>query len=177
MKKRYMTLIAAAAAVLVFGIGVTIAYLVATSHPVRNVFTVGSVKVTLEESTGQEYPMAPGVSVAKKPTVTVLANSESCWLFVRMQPINGFDEYCTYTVRDGWTALPNENGVYYRYVSRAANDQMFNLLQNDCVTVKDTVTEEQLAAITQYPTLDLTAYAVQETGFATASDAWQSMNH
>ena len=51
-------------------------------------------------------------------------------------------------------------------------------LSNDTVTVKESVTKEMLNALdapgttATYPTLTVTAYAVQEAGNATAADAW-----
>ena len=83
MKKRTLALILAL--VLVFGaaVGGTIAYLTDTTDPVTNTFTVGNIDITLAE-TKDDFKMVPGCDIAKDPKVTVTANSEDCWLFVKI---------------------------------------------------------------------------------------------
>ena len=175
MRKSHVWLIIAVVLLAVVGVGVTVALLVASSNPVINTFTVGGVSITLTETT-TEYKMAPGVTVAKDPTVTVLANSEKSWLFVKVEKENDFDTFCTYEIQDGWTALEGQEGVFYQKVRNSASNQVFPVLKNNCVLVKDTLTEEQLNAITTNPTLVVTAYAIQDDGLGTAAAAWQALN-
>lgn len=175
MRKSLIWLIVASALLLTIGVGVTVALLVASSNPVVNTFTVGGVDITLTETT-TEYKMTPGVTVPKDPTVTVLANSEKSWLFVKVEKENDFDTYCTYEIQDGWTALEGQEGVFYQLVEKSSENQAFSVLKNNCVLVKDTLTEEQLNAITANPTLTVTAYAIQDDGLGTATAAWQALN-
>ena len=161
---------------LVCSVATTLAYLVSSSKPVENTFTVGEVSIALTETTGRQYIMAPGIDIPKDPVVTVQANSEDCWLFVRVEKANAFDQYATYAVEDGWTALPGEEGIYYRPVSKTAVNLRFHLLRNDRIYIKDSVTEEQLAAITAPPTLTFTAYAIQNHSLATPQDAWAALH-
>lgn len=175
MRKSHIWLIIATVLVVVVSVGVTVALLVASSKPVINTFTIGGVDITLTETT-TEYKMAPGVTVAKDPTVTVLANSEKSWLFVKVEKENDFDTFCTYEVQDGWTALDGQEGVFYQMVENSSANQAFPVLKNNCVLVKDTLTEEQLNAITVNPTLVVTAYAIQDDGLGTAAAAWQALN-
>lgn len=175
MRKSHIWLIIAAVLLVTVSIGVTVAVLVASSKPVINTFTVGGVSITLTETT-TEYKMAPGVTVAKDPTVTVLANSEKSWLFVKVEKENDFDTFCTYEIQDGWTALEGQEGVFYQMVEQSSADQVFPVLKNNCVHIKDTLTEEQLNAITVNPTLTVTAYAAQTDGLATPAAAWRALN-
>lgn len=86
----------AAIALVVCSILGTLAYLKSTAS-VTNTFTVGNVKITLDEAdvdeygkiienaprvTGNEYKLIPGHSYVKDPTVTVAAKSEKS--YVRM---------------------------------------------------------------------------------------------
>lgn len=175
MRKSHIWLIIAAVLLVTVSIGVTVAVLVASSKPVINTFTVGGVNITLTETT-TEYKMAPGVTVAKDPTVTVLANSEESWLFVKVEKENDFDTFCTYEIQDGWTALEGQEGVFYQMVEQSSANQVFLVLKNNCVHIKDTLTEEQLNAITVNPTLTVTAYAAQTDGLATPAAAWRALN-
>ena len=99
MKKKLLIVIGALVAVAaivagsVFG---TIAYLTSASK-VSNVFTVGDVFITLDESAvdadgkiiegaartdRNSYHLIPGKSYDKDPRITVEANTESCYLFL-----------------------------------------------------------------------------------------------
>lgn len=97
MKKK--TLIMALCALMVISTAAigTIAFLTDT-HTVKNVFTVGGVDITLEETVvnpdgtpvepgettdqGNQYHLIPGCSYTKDPTMTVVAGSEEA--YVRM---------------------------------------------------------------------------------------------
>lgn len=175
MRKSHIWLIVAAALLLAVSIGVTVALLVSSSKPVINTFTIGGVDITLTETT-TEYKLTPGATVAKDPTVTVEANSERSWLFVKLEEQAEFKAYCTYRLQDGWTALEGQSGVYYQMVESASVNQVFPVLKDNSVLVRDTLSEEQLNAITVNPTLTVTAYAVQNDGLATPAAAWQALN-
>lgn len=175
MRKSRKWLIVTAALLLVLGVGATIAYLVSSPATVKNTFTVGNVSITLQETTGTRYILAPGTALTKDPTITVKAGSEACWLFVKVEKEAGLDDFCTYALQSQWTPLPGQAGVYYRQVTKADADQAYGILSDNCVTVKDTVTEQQLAAMTTYPTLKFTAYAIQAEGLTTAEAAWQAL--
>lgn len=173
MRKSHIWLIVVSVLLLSVGIGATVAFLLTSSATVNNTFTVGAVNITLAETTGNDYKMAPGMTIAKDPTVTVLANSETCWLFVKVEQTGNFDSFCSYELADGWTTLPGYSGIYYRLVERASTDTVFPVLKNNSILVHDTLTEEQLDAVTQKPTLRFTAYAAQRSGVNTPEDAWK----
>lgn len=164
--------------ILVIGaVGGTLAWLTDKTDPVTNTFTVGNVDITLAETTGKTYKMVPGQTITKDPKVTVEAGSEECWLFVKIEKSTNYDNFMTYTVANGWTALGDAYpDVYYRSVPASTTNAEFAVLDDNKVTVKDTVTKAMMDEITKgtanAPTLTFTAYAVQSAGFDTAVEAW-----
>ena len=174
------------ALVLVLGcaLGGTVAWLVAKSDPVVNTFTYGDINIALTETTGEDYTIIPGVDIEKDPKVTVKANSEACWLFVKVDEGGTFAaDKVTYSVADGWTALTGQPGVYYREVSaaEAKNGASYYVLAGDrdhpngVVKVSDRLTKKDIEDITIKPTLTFTAYAVQKDGIADAATAWSKI--
>ena len=175
MKKK--SFIMALALVLVFAVAVggVVAWLTATTDPVKNTFTVGDINIALTETTGNNYQVIPGDTQKKDPTVTVEAGSEACYLFVKIDEtnntmkVNGKDvKIVDYAIATGWTQGDGTNipaNVYYRSVASLtaddAIDVVFPVLANDQVTINDNVTKRQINADNQ-PTLTFTAYAVQQ---------------
>ena len=178
MKKK--SFIMALALVLVFAVAVggVVAWLTDKTDPVTNTFTVGDINITLDESKNLDLKMVPGNTITKDPTVTVKANSEACWLFVKVEKSANFDDFMTYEMAAGWTALTGVDGVYYREVVATTIDTDFAVLKDNHVTVKDKVTKAQLNALTteSYPTLTFTAYAVQKDNIDDAATAWAKVN-
>ena len=170
MRKRYISLIVGAVLLIAVSVGATYALLVTSSNAVVNTFTVGGVDITLTETTGDKYIMAPGVTVVKDPSITVIANSESSWLFVKVEKENNFDVFCTYEIQDGWTALDGYD------VEKSSSNQVFQVLKNNSIVVRATVTEEELNAVSANPKLNFTAYAAQSDSLATAGDAWNALH-
>ena len=177
------TLVALLSLVLLLGCSLsgTLAWLADKTDPVTNTFTVGDIDITLVETT-TDYKIVPGVNIAKDPKVTVEADSEACWLFVKVDEDNwptftesdGTTRKVKYTIAGGWTKLTGvEDNVYYRQVSASTEDQTFPVLAGDTVTVSDTLTKGELQKITTKPTLTFTAYAVQQEGVADAKTAWE----
>lgn len=172
MKKKVISIVAVVL-VLCCAIGGTLAWLTDKTGPVVNTFTVGDINIELTETT-TNYKMVPGNTISKDPKVTVKANSEACWLFVKVEESSNFDNFMTYEMADGWTALPGVAGVYYREVDATTTATEFSVLKDNSVLVKNTVTKADLNALTQntFPTLTFTAYAVQKDNVADAATAW-----
>lgn len=166
-------------------VGGSVAWLTAQTDPVVNTFTVGDIDITLSESPNLDLKMVPGNTIAKDPTVTVLANSEACWLFVKVEKSANFDDFMTYSMVSGWQKL-NVNsvdvpGVYYREVSAtdAKNGVEYGIILKNEVSVNDGVTKtdmENLKKSKNYPTLTFTAYAVQKDNIADAAAAWGKLS-
>lgn len=171
-------------------VGGTIAWLVAETAPVVNTFTYGDINITLTEadtgdgdgdSNTNEYKMMPGSTITKDPTVTVKAGSEACYLFVKLEKSTNFDSFMEYNLTDGWIALDGVGGVYYRELAAVNENTSIAVLKDNKVTVKDTVTKAELNAldannVSNYPTLTVTAYAVQKENIDSAADAWAKIN-
>ena len=180
MRKKTLALVLALTLIVVGVVSGTLAWLTAKSEVVTNTFTTSDIKVKLEETTGTEYKMVPGYTISKDPKATVLAGSEECYLFVKLDKSAGFDTYLEYTIADGWTQLEGVDGVYYREVLTANIGTPYSVLKGDQVTVKGTVTKEQMNALDAAgavkPTLTITAYASQLHKNATekfdAATAW-----
>lgn len=173
-----------AAIVLVIGCtaGGTVAWLVSKPDPITNVFTVGDINAELTETAKTEtteFKIVPGVNITKNPIATVEAKSEDCYLFVQLTEENwpAFTEAdnttrkVEYKIAKGWIKL--KDGVYYREVTKDdAKDQVFHVLQDDQVTVSNTLTKENANAITGTPKLTVAVYAVQKEGMGSAAEAW-----
>lgn len=165
-------------------IGGTVAWLTAKTDAVVNTFTYGDINIELTENkpTDKHAEIIPGVDIEKDPKVTVNANSETCWLFVKVKEENwptfketdGTTNKVSYAIANGWTALDGVAGVYYREVEASANNSSYGILADDKVTVSENLTKTEvnsIAAGTQ-PKLTFTAYAVQKDGIADAATAW-----
>lgn len=172
-RKKLITLTSIAAAVLI-GVGITLAFMTSSSA-VSNTFTVGNVKLTLEETTGTTYQLTPGTTLTKDPVLTVKAGSEASWVFFKAGKDSALSEYVDYEVTTGWILLDGYTDVYYRRVEKTSTDRSFTLLAGDTVRVKDTVTEEQLNSLKQSLKLAFTGYAIQRQGFNTPQEAWAAL--
>lgn len=174
MKKKTLALVLALTLLVAGVVGGTLAWLTDQTAEVKNTFTVGDINIGLTETT-TDYKMVPGNTIAKDPTVTVKANSEACWLFVKVTESENLDTFITYAIAEGWTEL--QDGVYYREVPASNADQTFSVLAGNAVTVNNTVTKAMLTAKDfTNPTLTFKAYAVQKDNVASASDAWAKVN-
>ena len=185
MKKKTMALVLALTMVIGCAIGGTIAYLQANSGMVRNTFTVGDINISIAETGAtkaegsadfaKNFKMVPGTTLDKDPTVTVKAGSQACYLFIKVTESDNLKDYISYNVLTGkgnWTLLAKDKdnndltGVYYRIIeSKTTADAAFSILENDQVTVNDSVTEAMMNALQEedatQPTLSFKAAAIQ----------------
>lgn len=169
----------------VFG---TMAYLT-DSKTVTNTFTVGSVAITMDETdvdrstpnadrdTENHYKLLPGQTYTKDPTIHVGADSEECFLFVKVENgIAGIEKAGSTTVASqmatkGWK--PVEGNVYV-YVGKT--DEPAVVTKNATIPVFDNITIDGSIDGTELAkykdkTITVTAYAVQKAGFETKSAA------
>ena len=99
MKRKIIAICLCAALLAVAVIGGTLAYFTDETQKVQNTFSVGNVKITLDEAKldesgnatserteeGNDYGvMMPGSSISKDPTVHVDKDSQDAWLFVKL---------------------------------------------------------------------------------------------
>lgn len=181
MKKKGLALVLALTLLVTGIVGGTLAWLTATSDEVVNTFTTSDIDITLEENSGESYKMVPGYTITKDPKVTVVDGSEKCYLFVKLEKSDNFDTFLTYEIADGWIELEGVSGVYYRVVDTADMGTEYSVLKGDQVSVKGTVTKDDMNGLTDdtYPTLTVTAYASQYNKSAdktfTAAEAWNNI--
>ena len=191
MKKKTKALMLVLCAVLLVTASVlgTMAYLTSTDKVV-NTFTVGKVAITLDEAQvdpdgtavtpaarvkQNAYHLLPGHTYTKDPTVHVQANSEDSFIFVKVE--NGIANYEAGTTiaaqiaANGWTALDGVENVYYKtYTKRAESTDL-------PVFGSFTIADHADAAdgwnnFSAETNVTVTAYAVQQDGFASAAAAW-----
>ena len=172
----------------------TVAWLVSKPESTVSTFTLGDINITLAESDfGSQPKIIPGVDIKRDPKVTVKANSEACWLFVKVEERNwpDFEEDGTrkvsYSVNNGWNVLTNNPGVCFREVSAedAQKGIDYTVLAGNescpsgVIKVSQELTKEEINSIRsseKQPSLTFTAYAVQRAGIDTAAAAWATVN-
>lgn len=192
MSSKMLVLVLALTMITASAAGGTLAWLYSGSRMVSNTFTVGDVNISIQETdTGADddadpntnlYEMGVGTDIAKDPTVTVQAYSSDCWLYVQLNESENFAEFMEYAMADGWQGVTDAEGVYCRPVDSSAEDQSFTVLKDNVVHMKADVTLEKLAELqnaADYPTLSITAFAVQRDSgvkdISTPDSAWQVM--
>ena len=172
----------------------TMAYLTSTDE-VKNTFTVGQVKITLDEAQVDEsgnpvegaarvkansYKLLPGHTYKKDPIVHVASTSEDCYLFVKVDnQIDAIEatnaKVASQMTQKCWAAVKGAAGVYVytqnstpAVVAGGSNVTVF-----DNFTISGTVDNTTLATYND-KTITVTAYAIQADGFAgkTASEIW-----
>lgn len=215
MKKGLKVLVVLLCAVMLVAASVmgTLAYLT-SQDSVENTFTIGNVTIALDEyevdpETGlkknplivvqpdanenkgmQNIKLVPGRIIEKHPFVTVKGNSESCWLFVKVEnglvnyEASGDDTVAKQLEKYGWVPLAGVADVYYykNIVPASAEDQKFDVF----TSVKIADNAESVAGWAEIATkgnIVVTAYAIQSEGFdlkdtdaENAADAWVALN-
>lgn len=172
MKKRTVALLCAAVMLLGVVFGGTMALLSHSSEPLTNTFSPASINLTLRETTGENYIMAPGAVLDKDPTVTVDAGSADCWLFVKVKeqnnetPAGKSKKPVEWAIASGWTPLEVDGEtVYYRTCPKSEEAQSFSVLKDSKVTISDELTKgdmEDMKPEAAKPQLIFTAYAIQQ---------------
>ena len=191
MKKKLLIalgMVLCAALLVVGSIAGTFAYLTSRTDKVTNTFTIGKVKITLDEAVVDEngeaiggrteegndnYKLMPGHTYIKDPTIHVDASSEDCWLFVQIiDNIAGAqdeDTIATQLAANGWTLVTGTTNVYaYKEIATATTK---DYVVFETITVKGDLTNAELEAFAD-ETIEITAYAIQADGFDTAAEAW-----
>lgn len=190
MKAKTKAIVLALCAVLLVAASVlaTLAFLKSTDS-VTNTFTVGNVKITLDEAKaseygdvadatvrvkGNQYKLIPGHKYAKDPTVHLEAGSEESYIFVHVE--NGLADIeaagettiAAQITGNGWAALEGEDGVYYKQVEANVNAEDYLVFGSFTLADNADVASYAKAEI------KVTAYAIQADGFANAAEAWKN---
>lgn len=185
--KKALLLVLCAILLVVASVMGTLAYLT-DKDDVTNTFTAGKVQITLTESVvneygvpvtpaattpdGNEYLLVPGNNYTKNPVVTVLANSEPSWLFVKVE--NGIagieadsDKIVAQMSTNGWQLVEGQTNVYWNeHTAKSGADALYPVF--DSFTIKtawDGAGYDDAEVV-------LTAYAIQKANLADAKTAW-----
>ena len=106
MKKKIVSLVLVAALAFTALVGTTLAYFTDKTEAAKNTFTVGNVKIKLEEpawpaSGEKDAPeVYPGEALAKDPTVTNIGNNP-CFVRVKVTGLDQFGNKGEITLRHG----------------------------------------------------------------------------
>lgn len=203
MKKAKKIVALLLCAVLLIGASVagTLAFLTSKAT-VTNSFTVGKVvlgedgKAGLDEAKVDEYGVAvtpaarvtentykliPGHTYIKDPTIHVGANSEACYLFVKVEngianieaaTATGDDPYtkiAEQVVANGWTLLNDETNIYYKEATKTGETGADYVVFGNFRLAKN-------AEVSNYASAKIivTAYAIQKDGLSVA-EAWAAL--
>ena len=181
MKKKALLIVLAAALIVVASIGGTLAWLSDKTTAITNTFTAGDVGITLAETTGANYTLVPGATIDKDPKVTVTANSEDCYVFVKVTNPLGAGitldiASSDWQVVNGITGLA-ANETVYKYVGSLANANDVIVKSGSAIDLQvfTTVTVDTDMGTTAKPlptgNIVVTAYAVQADNLTVTSDA------
>lgn len=172
----------------------TMAYLTSTDK-VENTFTVGSVAITMDEKdvddstpnadrdTKNSYKLLPGQTYTKDPTIHVGANSEDCFLFVKVEnEIAAIEadgsKVASQMAAKGWAEVEGKGVYVYVGTAENASDPLPVSASNNIpvfekIKIADSVNGDTLKTY-ENKTIKVTAYAVQKAGFEnkTAAQIW-----
>lgn len=194
--RRMLFTLALVLVVAVASVGGTIAWLTDKTDAVTNTFTVGDINITLTETgttnNAKQYKIIPGTDLSKDPKVTVKADSEACYVFVKVKEENWPEATETdgtlkvrYSINDtNWTklevaGLENGESVYYKeFDSAITSDTALSVLKDDKVYVSGNLTKTEAEAIgtgNSAPKLTFKAYAIQKENINDVQDAWNKV--
>jgi hypothetical protein len=186
--KKALLLALCAVLLVVSTVFATMAYLTSTTDVVKNTFTVGNVKITLDESkvdeygvvdtnadrvTENTYKLMPGHTYVKDPTIHVAKESEVCYLFIKVTNDIAEIEADGYTVADQlaanqWVVVDEANGIYGKEASVDARKAAVD------VVVFSSIVIDTNADVSSYynKTVTVQACAIQADGFNNMTEAW-----
>lgn len=134
------------------------------------------INVQLSETGTSNFRLVPGAQYTRSVTVSVLQGTNvDVYIFVKVDPINDAEQYLEHAVDTNiWTPIPGLNNVYY-CESPAKTRATYDVVLNDLVAVKNSLTADEIPAEDVHPQLKFTVYAVPRNNFADALTAWLSI--
>ncbi len=189
--KKIVALVLAIVLVCAASVMGTLAYLNSTTVIATNTFTVGDVKITLDEAkvneygvaigtdrvTGNTYKLIPGHTYTKDPTIHVQKGSEECYVFVKVE--NGLADIEAGTTiaqqmeKNDWTKLTGVDGVenvYYYQRTVDARSDAIDLPVFGEFTINSALDAEDLSNYGG-ANITVTGYAIQADGFENVNAA------
>ena len=196
-KTKALILFCCAVLLVVTTVFTTMAFLT-SQDSVKNTFTVGKVSITLDETDvddtdkdgntserdkQNEYHLIPGTTYVKDPTIHVGADSEECYLFVKIKnDISAIEGGTTVAQQmaqnSNWTLVAGTTDIYsYKETVSAHAD--VTVFQN--FTISNDINNETLASYVTTSDnttniIEVIAYAVQAEGFEgkTVAEIWNT---
>ena len=109
--------------------------------PTAEVVTLTGHDLAIDITDVGNSDLIPGVAYDKRPYVTVPGSTTSIdsWVFIKVT----IPSTLTCSVDSTWTL--QETGYYYKAVTQSSNDQSFDVLSGDKITVKTSVTRDTAA--------------------------------
>lgn len=199
--KKVLSLVLCALLLVSATVATTVAYLT-DDDSVTNTFTVGNVKISLDEKDvddstkdaerdqANSYKLLPGQTYVKDPTIHVSNedNIEDCYLFVEVtngiEAIEGAKTVETQMLEKGWEKLEGVTGVWY-WTEDGDATNISNALKVvpkgtdvyvfDNFTIASTVDNSKLEEY-KGKQIIVKAYAIQTAGFdgKTAKEIWDA---
>jgi len=191
MSKKKLLLLVSVLLLVVGSVVGTLAYFT-DSDAATNTFAIGKVAISMTESNvdqdipdgateapdrdmANDYHLIPGSTYTKDPTIYVDANSEDCYLFVKVvNEIAAIEDVSGQLDTNGWDRV---SGDVYCYCD--ASGKPLKVSANAGVNVFETITIDGAVNNTTLAkcagkTITVTAYAIQAAGFenATAAEIW-----
>ncbi len=176
MKKKIVLGLTALVLVVGLTIGGTLAYMQSTTDTKVNTFTIGSVKLTLDETYVQNSQLIPGSTISKTPVLTVKGGSEASFVRAKIEVPAKLAALVDINV-DSAKWEKKADGYYYLNSGAIPKNSANTVLPAlfSAVTVKTSVTNEQLAALSADDLkVSITGYAIQAANFADETAAWKA---
>lgn len=198
MKNRSKALLLALCALMlvVTTVFTTLAYLT-DDAAITNTFTVGNVAIKLDETkvdvngdvvtggeagrveTPQSYKLIPNKTYTKDPKITLLDGSEDAYVFVKVvNGISGIEKATTIAnqmAANNWVLVDGTTNVYQLKVDDAdvVTTAGTTLPVFEQVNISGEVDADDLNDVSG-ETIEITAYAIQASGFTSAKQAWDA---
>lgn len=185
-RKRVVVSAAVILALILAAAPATYSYLTASSGRIVNTFAGGAISLTLDEAkvdgngqatsdarvTENTYKVMPGVTLDKDPTVTVLAGSEECYVFLYVDdPLA--EEYFAIDYSSDWTAIASAGTstlyVYKSTIDASEEDVELTPIFTQ-IEVSDSMTSDEIAELGEV-SVTIEAYAVQKAAVTLDSAA------
>ena len=157
MKKKILVACLCVALAVLTVAGTTLAYLTSQAE-VKNTFTVGNVKMTMDEAKvntdgtpvenaervgSNDYILSPGHTYVKDPIVHMDAVSENCYVFIKVEnglgvleaaEDGGYKNIAAQITANSWKPLMNGTtavaGVYYQEYTKNQTDRELEVFAN-----------------------------------------------
>lgn len=194
MKKRLVALLCAVV-IVATSVAATVAYLT-DSETVVNTFSVGQVHMTMDETDVKPdgtkdtdtrvkentYHLLPGRKYIKDPVIHIDADSEDCYVFVKVDnqiadyesKDADYESIAKQIENNGWATLDGVEKVFYKVYTKGQADKDLEVFEEFKIDTMANDVGGWDDIDPQTTKVNVTGYAVQKAGFGTAKAAWDA---